>query len=143
MFNLTRAPDMKRLLILASTLALAACSVTNYLHPYRPDIRQGNLVTQEMVAQLKPGMTRDQVRFVLGSPLLVDVFHAERWDYLYRMQKGRGGSVQQRRLAVFFKDNKLERVDGDVEAAEAAEAAGQPPLPKNRVIDIGPAEQKR
>jgi len=117
-------------------LLMAACSVTERLHPYRPDIRQGNFVTQEMVAQLKPGMSRDQVRFVLGSPLLVDVFHADRWDYLYRLQSGADGSVKQRRLAVFFKDDKLVRVDGDVEAAEAAENKGQPNLPKNRVIEI-------
>jgi outer membrane protein assembly factor BamE len=117
-------------------LSLAACSVTESLHPYRPDIRQGNFITQEMVSQLKPGMSREQVRFVLGSPLLTDVFHADRWDYIYRLQAGADGAVKQRRLAVFFKDDKLVRVNGDVEAAEAAENKGQPVLPKNRVIEI-------
>ena len=129
---------MKRVLPLL-ILLLAGCSVTDRLHPYRPDIRQGNFVTQEMVSQIKPGMSRDQVRFVLGSPLLVDVFHSDRWDYLYRLQSGADGAVKQRRLAVFFRDDKIVRVEGDVEAAEAADAAeskGQPVLPKNRVIEI-------
>lgn len=133
---------MKRALMLSSVLLLAACSVTDYLHPYRPDIRQGNFVTQEMVSQLKPGMSREQVRFVLGAPLLTDVFHAERWDYLYRFQSGRDGAAKQRRLAVFFTDDKLVRVDGDVAAAEAAENKGQPILPRNRVIDIAAPAKK-
>jgi outer membrane protein assembly factor BamE len=127
---------MKRVIPFLALALLAACSVTDRLHPYRPDIRQGNYVTQEMVSQLKPGMSREQVRFVLGTPLLNDVFHADRWDYLYRLQAGRDGAVKQRRLAVFFKDDKLARVDGDVEAAEAADSGNQPALPKNRVIDI-------
>lgn len=93
---------------------LAGCSggLTSYVTPYRVDVRQGNFVTQEMVAQLKPGLTRDQVRFVLGTPLVNDVFHADRWDYVYRFQPGRG-ELQQRRLSVFFVDGKLARVAGD------------------------------
>ena len=108
---------MKRLLLLLPFLA--ACSntpqITSYLSPYRIDVRQGNFVTQEMVAQLKPGLTRDQVRFILGSPLLVDMFHSDRWDYVYRFQSGRG-VTDQRKLTVFFQDNKLSRVEGDVVA---------------------------
>jgi outer membrane protein assembly factor BamE len=53
-------------------------------------VRQGNFVTQEMVAQLKPGLSREQVRFILGSPLVADMFHADRWDYVYRYQQGHG-----------------------------------------------------
>ena len=134
---------MKRALLFLSVLVLTACSVTDYLHPYRPDVRQGNFVTQEMVSQLKPGMTRDQVRFVLGSPLLTDVFHSDRWDYVYRLQAGRDGVVKQRKLAVYFTADKLSRLDGDVEAAEAAENRGQPVLPRNRVIDIEATSPKR
>ena len=72
------------------TLVLPACSVTKYLDPYLVDVRQGNYVTQDMVAQLKPGMTKDQVRFALGTPLVTDVFHGDRWDYVYRFKPGRG-----------------------------------------------------
>lgn len=116
---------------------LAACSttaqVTSIFSPYRIDVRQGNFVTQEMVAQLKPGLTRDQVRFILGSPLVADIFHADRWDYVYRYQAGRG-EIQQRHLAVFFQDNKLARVAGDVVADEATKTDA--PRPATQVIDI-------
>jgi len=111
--------------------------VTSKVSPYRVDVRQGNYVSQEMVAQLKPGMTRDQVRFVLGTPLIADIFHTDRWDYVYRFQPGRG-ELQQRRLTVYFTDNKLARVAGDVVAAAAGDgeaAVGAPS--RNRVIDIG------
>jgi outer membrane protein assembly factor BamE len=79
--------------------------------PYRPDVQQGNFVSREMLAQLKEGMTPDQVRFVLGTPLLNDLFHANRWDYVFRMQKG-NGEVTTSRVALFFKDNRLSRIDG-------------------------------
>lgn len=95
------------------------------------------MVTQEMVAQLKPGLTRDQVRFILGSPLVADMFHVDRWDYVYRFQPGRG-ELQQRVLTVFFQDNKLTRVTGDVVAEDGAKADA--PKPAAQVIDIpGPA----
>lgn len=114
---------MKRFLLLLPFLA--ACSntpqITSYLSPYRIDVRQGNFVTQEMVAQLKPGLSREQVRFVLGSPLVADMFHADRWDYVYRFQPGHG-EVQQRRLVVFFADNKLTRVSGDVVADDGTKS---------------------
>lgn len=128
---------MKRFLLFLPVLVLcSACSnapqITSYLSPYRIDVRQGNFVTQEMVAQLKPGLTREQVRFILGSPLVADMFHADRWDYLYRLQPGHG-EVQQRHLVVFFQDGKLARVAGDVVAdgGAAAEAKSEA-----RVIDI-------
>lgn len=79
--------------------------------PYRPDIQQGNFVTREMVAQLKPGMTQDQVVFLLGSPLLNDVFHADRWDYAFRMQRG-NGEVTTSRVTVFFKDKLVSTFEG-------------------------------
>lgn len=126
---------MKRILLLMPLLA--ACSntprITDYLSPYRIDVRQGNMVTQEMVAQLKPGLSREQVRFILGSPLVADMFHADRWDYVYRFQPGRG-EVQQRVLTVFFLDNKLSRVAGDVVADDASKA--EAPKPANQVIEI-------
>jgi outer membrane protein assembly factor BamE len=121
---------MRFLRLLPLLPLLAACSnmqvpeVTSVVTPYRIDIRQGNYISQEMVAQLKPGMSRDQVRFLLGTPLVTDIFHADRWDYIYRFKPGRG-ELQQRRLAVFFEDNKLVRVAGDVTGAEAGEAPGR------------------
>lgn len=136
---------MRRLFLLALPL-LSACStfsdlsevkVTDYVTPYRIDVRQGNYVTQDMVSQLKPGLSQQQVRFILGTPLLVDSFHKDRWDYLYRLQPGHG-DLQARRLTVFFDDGKLVRVAGDV--ATAGTAAGSDVLPtpaSSKVIDIG------
>ena len=130
---------MKRFLLLLPFLA--ACSdapvITRVLTPYRIDVRQGNYVTQDMVAQLKPGLSREQVRFILGSPLVADMFHVDRWDYVYRFQPGHG-EAQQRGLTVFFQDNKLTRVAGDVIAEDGSRA--EAPKPAAQVIDIpGPA----
>jgi outer membrane protein assembly factor BamE len=134
---------MKRLLpVLVLPLLLPACAntpdIASHLTPYKIDVRQGNMVTQDMVAQLKPGLTRDQVRFILGTPLVADMFHGDRWDYVYRFQPGRG-EVQQRRLIVYFDGNKLVRLGGDVVANPPAEGEG-PAKPASRVIDIPPAE---
>ncbi|MFN3883314.1 MAG: outer membrane protein assembly factor BamE [Rhodocyclaceae bacterium] len=132
--------------LLPLVTVLAACSsapdITSRLTPYRIDVRQGNYVTQEMVAKLKPGMSRDQVRFVLGTPLVTDVFHANRWDYVYRFQPGRG-EAQQRVLSVFFEDDKLVRVGGDVVAAGEADPSGEAvAAPTARIIEV-PAEGKK
>ena len=99
------------------------------LSPHKIDIQQGNYVTQDMVAKLKPGMSKSQVRFALGTPLVIDPFHTDRWDYVYVLQKG-GRIVEQRRIVVVFDADKLVRIDGDVVPAAAAAAGGaaaQPP----------------
>lgn len=82
-----------------------------FFKPYKIDIQQGNFVSSEMLAQLKVGMTRDQVRFVLGTPLLTDMFHADRWDYDFRLTKGNGQIIASR-VAVFFDGNSLTRWEG-------------------------------
>ncbi|MFC4932553.1 outer membrane protein assembly factor BamE [Massilia sp. GCM10023247] len=79
--------------------------------PYRPDIQQGNFVSQEMLSQLKVGQTRDQVRFLLGTPLLTDMFHADRWDYPFYLARG-NGELTTSRVTVYFKDGVVERFDG-------------------------------
>ena len=109
--------DLLRILALSLLASLAACSG---FAPYRIEIQQGNYISAEMAGQLKPGMSKQQVRFVLGTPLLIDVFHGERWDYVYYLD-ARQGKVEQRRLAVHFADGKLTRLDGDL-----AQAAAQP-----------------
>jgi len=122
---------MKKILSASTALLLTACSylpsntpdVTGWLtdYRYRIDVRQGNFVTQEMAAKLKPGQTKDQVRFILGTPLVADMFHTDQWDYLYRFQPGKG-EVQQRRLTVYFEEGKLVRLSGDVVAGEERKA---------------------
>jgi|JI9StandDraft_1071089.scaffolds.fasta_scaffold213428_1 outer membrane protein assembly factor BamE len=81
------------------------------ISPYRISVQQGNFVSQEMVSQLKEGMTREQVRFLLGTALLTDMFHEDRWDYPFRMLKP-NGEVISSRLAIFFKSNTVERFEG-------------------------------
>lgn len=92
--------------------------------PYRMEIQQGNYISQEMVSQLRRGMSKEQVRFVLGTPLLTDPFHADRWDYLYWRETSKG-EREQRRLSVFFDDGRLARLEGDVAPAPQASAERQ------------------
>ena len=84
--------------------------------PYRIEIQQGNFVAQETVAQIKPGMSKEQVRQMLGTPLLTDIFHADRWDYVFWREKT-GAKREERRLTVFFEDGRVTRLDGDMVAA--------------------------
>ena len=107
-----------------AALALASCKSVEVpkvpgVTPYRMVIQQGNFISQEMVDQLKPGMTREQVRFILGTPLVADIFHAERWDYVF-FREMPNGKKEQRNLSVIFEKDKLARVVGDLLPAEGA-----------------------
>lgn len=109
----------------AAALLLAGCSYVPsipFIGAHRIDIQQGNYVTQDMVNKLKPGMTRSQVRFALGTPLVADPFHPDRWDYVY-VYESKGRLVAKRRVVVVFKNDVLERIEGDVTPADAAKAA--------------------
>ena len=86
---------------------------------YKIDVQQGNIITQEMVDKLKPGMGRSQVRFVLGTALIDDVFHKDRWDYVYRLLQ-HGNLVEEYKLTVFFEDDKLVRTAGDFSGSLAS-----------------------
>ena len=122
-----------RLLLAGSSAAalamlLAGCgswsNPVDRISPYKADIQQGNAISQDMLARLKPGMTPSQVRFVLGTPLVVDPFRNNRWDYVYRLQMG-GKLVEHRRITVVFENDKLKLIEGDVVAAEQAKPAGE------------------
>jgi len=102
-------------------LGLAACSSVNnyvpgFVKPYRADVQQGNWLTQEQVELLRPGMTREQVRFALGSPTLTSIFHADRWDYPYLFTPGHG-QTEERRFTVYFVNDRLDRWTGDEQPA--------------------------
>lgn len=115
-----------RALTLVALLALSGCASynpMNWIAPHRMEIRQGNQVTEDVVARLKTGMTRQQVRFLLGTPLVDDIFHAGRWDYIYQ-QYVEGRKTEQRQLTLYFKDDKLERIEGNALPADNA----PPPL---------------
>jgi outer membrane protein assembly factor BamE len=114
---------MRSALFLLAVALLCSCGYVPRIPgitPYRIDIQQGNFISQEMVAQLKPGMSKEQVRLALGTPLLTDIFHADRWDYLYWRERP-GTKRESRKLTVFFEDGKLTRLDGDVVAAGATQ----------------------
>ena len=101
---------------LALAAPLAACGYVPRIPgitPYRIEVQQGNFISQEMVSQLKSGMSKEQVRLALGTPLLADAFHADRWDYVY-WREAPDGRRESRKLVVFFSDDKLLRVDGDI-----------------------------
>jgi outer membrane protein assembly factor BamE len=83
-----------------------------FFSPYRPDIQQGNFVSEEMLSQLKVGMTQDQVRFIFGTALLTDPFHGNRWDYAFRLSRGNGEVTTSRVIVFFDKDNKVARWEG-------------------------------
>jgi outer membrane protein assembly factor BamE len=99
-------------------LVLAGCanlqSADNFLGvvtPYRVEVVQGNVVTKEQAVLIKPGMTRNQVRDILGSPLLSDLFHADRWDYVFTIRR-QGTEPQLRRIVVLFDGDRLKSMDG-------------------------------
>ncbi|HRH79691.1 MAG TPA: outer membrane protein assembly factor BamE [Thiobacillaceae bacterium] len=113
---------MKRTAVLSLCLAASLLSGCGWSNPikrlgaHKIDIQQGNAVTSEMLAKLKPGMTPAQVRFVLGTPLVVDPFHDNRWDYVYQLEQG-GKLKESRRVTVVFENDRLKGIEGDVTPA--------------------------
>jgi outer membrane protein assembly factor BamE len=93
-------------------LLLSGCNYSWVPFTYRQDIHQGNVVTQEMVDQLRPGMTQRQVAYIMGAPMLVDPFHEERWDYIYSNQPGNDVRVQ-KNVTLLFKGDQLAQLQGD------------------------------
>ena len=102
--------------LLSLSLAAAGCSSIQgdrwfgAITPYRIDVMQGNVVTEELAARVKPGMTREQVRDLLGSPLLTSPFHADRWDYVFTIRR-QGVEPQRRSVIAYFKADALDRLE--------------------------------
>ena len=110
-------------LIISVCTVLTACSSTSgmgsrLITPFRADVVQGNFLSSEQVAMLRPGMSRAEVRNVLGTPLVTSVFHNDRWDYVFTLKR-QGTPDQSFRYAVFFKGETLERFEGDTMPTEA------------------------
>ena len=96
------------------TLILSACLLSGcFLKPHKIDIQQGNFLDQAAISKLKPGMTRSQVRFLMGTPMISDPFHPERWDYMYLDSKG-GKLLEEKRLTLYFDGDKLVRATTDL-----------------------------
>ena len=114
---------MRHLILLLALLSASCSSTLPSFKTYKLDVQQGNVVTSKMMLQLKPGMTKSQVRYVMGTPLLQDSFHPDRWDYLYQMNKD-GRVIERRRVILEFGDEGLKTVRGDVIPAGQPGAEG-------------------
>lgn len=106
---------LKRLMI--ASLLLSGCAV------YKIDVQQGTLITQTMLDQLEYGLPKRKVRFILGSPAIEDVFHRNRWDYIYTLQQ-RDGKREQRHIALLFEDDQLVKIIGDIKVIRNKPEAG-------------------
>lgn len=96
-----------RIAVLLVVVALSAC-----VRPYKIDIQQGNVVTDEELARLETGMTKREVRFVMGTPLIEDPFHQDRWDYYYSFKPGRSKEREQHAITLVFDNDRLDRIEG-------------------------------
>lgn len=134
---------MRFLLCLVGALLATGCSsvsnvmsegVTSVITPYRVEVMQGNVITREQVARVKPGANRNEVRAVMGSPLLADPFHADRWDYSFLIRRP-GTEPQQRSVVVYFTGDHMDRIEApelpsEIEfvASISRPVSGQPPV---------------
>lgn len=108
--------------ILFLVLSLGACSSLEFPWVYRISVQQGNIIDQEEIDQLEIGMTKRQVQFVLGSPILIDTFNPDRWDYIYTRRSGKG-EVTDKRFSVFFENDRYVRHEGNVMPTEKKDPA--------------------
>lgn len=148
---MTLLPSRLALLWLAPLALLSACGTSNFsltkpetlfglLQPYRVDVVQGNVVTQEVMAQIQPGLGRMQVKEILGTPLLTDPFHTDRWDYVFTIRR-QGVPDQERRVTVFFKDDAVDHFDaGPLPTEREFVASIDKPVKGKDVVDLTPEQ---
>lgn len=127
------------LAVLIAGMAVGGCALNDpnrsgLLEPYRIDLPQGNYLTSESVDRIEEGMSREQVRFVLGTPLLRDLFHPDRWDYVFRYRFP-NGTVEQRKVTIHFRDERVVAIEAD--ALPQREDASDPALPGYRPVRAG------
>ncbi|KPK55673.1 MAG: hypothetical protein AMS22_03600 [Thiotrichales bacterium SG8_50] len=101
-----------------SLLLLTAISVSGCNLLYVQDIEQGNILTPEMIEQVRPGMTRKQVIFILGTPLVADVFHGDRWDYYYTLKPGGKKVTKKQQITILFKGDRVSRIVRNMQDGE-------------------------
>ena len=110
---------MRKYLIVLVGYCLIGCSNMQFPGIYRLPIEQGNIITQEMIDQLKPGMSRSQVEYIMGTPLIKDSFNEERWDYVYSLRRG-NLKREQKSMTIYFDDDKMTSFSGDYEPTPAS-----------------------
>jgi outer membrane protein assembly factor BamE len=116
-------------------LTIVGCSKDKIPGVYRIDIQQGNEVNQQMINKLKPGMSKSQVAYVMGTPLLIDTFHPDRWDYLYTFHPG-NGKREQRRITLFFEQDELKNIEGDTRIVAREDLPQEERKEKNVVVPL-------
>ena len=121
------AARIATLALLAVLGAVSGCGMPELPGLYRIDVQQGNVVDRKMASRLEIGMEESKVRFILGTPLLVDPFNPNRWDYIYTLRQSSGSAVR-RHLALYFTDGRLARVEGDLESGTAPDSERAPTL---------------
>jgi outer membrane protein assembly factor BamE len=114
--------------LLAGTVSVAVSGCV-----YRINIQQGNFLNQSAVDTVKEGMTRSQVRYLLGTPMVADSFNKERWDYIYYLKKGRSRHVDSRRVTVYFEGDKVAKLDKPTDAEAAAQDASAAKIKNGRI----------
>lgn len=113
--------------IILFTLLLASCNSVPFLTSYKMDIRQGNFVIADMREKLKLGMSKQQVRYVMGTPMINDVFHGNRWDYAYRLERG-AKVIEKQNLTLYFEGDNLTRIVDEGKPVETAPENAKAPV---------------
>lgn len=127
----TQMQKLTQIITLATSITLlTGCG---YIGVYKRDIPQGNLITQDMVEQLQPGMTREQVTYVMGQPLLEAPFDSSEWDYVFRLDKAYSGAETRRVTLTFNRQGRLTEIDTEGDIADA--------LPLDTEASLGPATE--
>jgi outer membrane protein assembly factor BamE len=121
----------------AFILVVLATLLSGCLTIYKVEVQQGNVVTQDMVDKLKPGMTRSQVRFALGTPLIADPFHPDRWDYYYFLRPMNKTEGESRRVTILFKNDALVAIQNSANT-ESGNSPADATAPKPAAPDTAP-----
>jgi outer membrane protein assembly factor BamE len=132
---------LRHSIILLAVLCASCGTALPTIKPYKLDVQQGNVVTSAMLLQLRPGMTKSQVRFIMGTPLIQDSFHGNRWDYVYQMRE-KGKITEQRRVILDFENELLKTVRGDV-IPKAGEQSSEMANAGTRVVEAAAPTQKK
>ncbi|MGB3620412.1 MAG: outer membrane protein assembly factor BamE [Ketobacter sp.] len=145
MQNLLRQIRLPALILILATTTLPGCSSLRFPGVYRIDIGQGNLITKEMIEKLKLGMSPRQVEYVMGSPMIADTFHPDRWDYMYSLETGTGILVKNQ-ITLYFDSERLAKIDDslykdpDKLRNDLLEQMGLPIPPGDDKAESAPAE---
>ena len=132
---------MRRFLILLAVLCVSCGTALPTVKPYKLDVQQGNVVTSKMLLQLHPGMTKSQVRFIMGTPLIQDSFHGNRWDYVYQLREV-GKVIEQRHVILDFENELLKTVRGDVIPSGSGKASATEDIGTRVINPSGKPEEK-